>query len=228
MYTNVSGTWQCLLQPEIEKPYFQSLASFVDDERSQYTVFPEDANVFSALQHTAYEQVRVVILGQDPYHNVGQAHGLCFSVLPGVKPPPSLVNIYKELKSDLDIPLAEHGYLDSWARQGVLMLNTALTVRAHEPLSHRNRGWETFTTAILQAVDIKETPVIFLLWGSPAQKIASNLHPRHTMLKAAHPSPLSAYRGFFGCKHFSQVNALLAEREEPPIDWCLPVNPILE
>ncbi len=228
MHTNFDGTWRTLLQPEIEKPYFQSLSSYVDAERSQYAVFPDEANVFSALRYTPYERVRVVILGQDPYHDIGQAHGLCFSVLPGVKTPPSLVNIYKELESDLAIPIANHGYLASWAKQGVLMLNTALTVRAHEALSHRNRGWETFTSAILQAVNAKEEPVLFLLWGSPAQKVANNLHPRHILLKAAHPSPLSAYRGFFGCKHFSQVNALLTERGESPIEWRLPENPVLE
>lgn len=228
MQTGFGGTWRTLLQPEIEKPYFQSLAAFVDAERNQGDVFPSEADVFSALRDAPYENVRVVILGQDPYHGEGQAHGLCFSVSPGVKTPPSLVNIYKELESNLAIPVAKHGCLVSWARQGVLLLNTVLTVRAHEPLSHRNRGWEAFTKAILRAVDAKETPVVFLLWGSPAQKLAEGLHPRHILLKAAHPSPLSAHRGFFGCKHFSKTNALLAERGEPPIDWRLPENPVLE
>ncbi len=225
MKTDFKGTWYSLLQSETEKPYFQTLSEFVDAERSQYTVFPKEERVFSALDYTPYEQVRVVILGQDPYHDKGQAHGLCFSVLPGVKTPPSLVNIYKELQADVEIPLAKHGYLAHWAMQGVLMLNTVLTVRAHEPLSHRKRGWETFTAAILNAVNHKEEPVIFLLWGSPAQKAAQGLHSRHIRLTAAHPSPLSAHRGFLGCKHFSQVNALLLERGQAPIEWRLPEIP---
>ncbi len=215
--------WQEALKSEREEPYLAELEAFLDSERRLNTIYPSKENVFTALKLTPLNRVRVVILGQDPYHGEGQAHGLCFSVLPGVKPPPSLVNICKELRDDLGIPMASQGYLTPWAEQGILMLNTVLTVQAETPLSHRNRGWERFTGAILEQVNQLDRQVIFLLWGSPAQKRAETIDAeKHTLLKAVHPSPLSAHRGFFGCRHFSAVNRLLEEQGAPPIVWTLP------
>jgi uracil-DNA glycosylase len=186
-------------------------------------IFPKGCDWFRALDLTPLDQVRVVILGQDPYHGPGQAHGLCFSVKPGVRPPPSLVNIYKELESDLGITPRRHGFLEHWARQGVLLLNSVLTVEMGRAASHRDRGWERFTDRIVSEVNSKSEPVVFLLWGSYAQKKAAFVDSsRHLILKAAHPSPLSAHSGFFGCRHFSRTNAFLISRGQEPIDWALP------
>ena len=183
-------------------------------------VFPAPDDIFNALHLTPLSQVKVVILGQDPYHNDGQAHGLCFSVKPDVEIPPSLINIYQELHDDLGCRIPNNGYLVKWAKQGVLLLNTVLTVRAHQANSHRGIGWEQFTDAIIEAVDRQDRPVVFLLWGRPAQMKKSMLHnPKHLILEAPHPSPLSAYRGFFGCRHFSQANAFLERNGILPIDW---------
>jgi uracil-DNA glycosylase len=186
-------------------------------------IFPKGCDWFRALDLTPLDQVRVVILGQDPYHGPGQAHGLCFSVKPGIRPPPSLVNIYKELESDLGITPRRHGFLEHWARQGVLLLNSVLTVEMGRAASHRDRGWERFTDRIISEVNSKSEPVVFLLWGSYAQKKAAFVDSsRHLILKAAHPSPLSAHSGFFGCRHFSRTNAFLISRGQEPIDWALP------
>jgi uracil-DNA glycosylase len=185
-------------------------------------IFPAGSNWFRALDLTPLDEVRVVILGQDPYHGEGQAHGLCFSVPNGVQPPPSLINIFKELASDLGIQRPGHGFLEHWARQGVLLLNSVLTVQMGQAGSHRDRGWERFTDAVVRLVNAKPEPVVFMLWGSYAQKKAAFVDPRHLVLKAPHPSPLSAHSGFFGCKHFSQANAFLEAHGQRPIDWALP------
>ncbi|HXC74957.1 MAG TPA: uracil-DNA glycosylase [Sphingomicrobium sp.] len=216
--------WRERLRGEFEQPYMSELKRFLLAERERgRRIFPKGSEWFRALDLTPLEQVRVVILGQDPYHGAGQAHGLCFSVQPGVPPPPSLVNIFKELESDLGIRPARHGLLDHWARQGVLLLNSVLTVEMGRAASHRDRGWERFTDAIVAAVNAKPEPVVFLLWGSYAQKKAAFVdQSRHLVLKAPHPSPLSAHSGFFGCRHFSKANAFLQNRSLPPIDWALP------
>jgi len=221
---NLPASWQTILAPEFAKPYWSTLTEFVDSERAAHTVFPPDDDFLNALRLTPFDQLRVVILGQDPYHDDNQAHGLAFSVRPGIKPPPSLANIFRELASEIeDFKIPNNGYLEPWAKQGVLMLNTVLTVRAHEPNSHRGKGWETFTDAVIRAVNDKPAPVIFVLWGAPAQKKEALIDTtRHTVLKSAHPSPLSARSGFFGSRPFSRINALLQERGEPPIDWRLP------
>jgi uracil-DNA glycosylase len=217
------ASWRRVLAAEIEKPYFQDLTRFVAEERKAHQVFPPDDDVFSALELTPYEDVRVLVLGQDPYHDDNQAHGLCFSVRPGIKPPPSLANIYKELESDLGIKKPNHGYLVPWAKQGVLLLNAVLTVRAHEPNSHKDKGWEKFTDAVISKVNEKRERVIFLLWGGYAQKKEKLIDPRrHTVIKGAHPSPLSARNGFFGSKPFSTINNALKEEGSEPIDWSLP------
>ena len=190
------------------------------EEYRSRQIFPNPDDIFNAFHLTPLKDVKVVILGQDPYHNDGQAHGLCFSVKPDVEVPPSLVNIYKELQDDLGCRIPNNGYLVKWAKQGVLMLNTVLTVRAHQANSHRGIGWEQFTDAVIRAVDAQDRPIVFLLWGRPAQMKKSMLHnPKHLILEAPHPSPLSAYRGFFGCKHFSQTNAFLEKNGLAPIDW---------
>ncbi len=223
MYINLPGTWHELLAGELEQPYFQKLEQFVDEERKQYTVYPPETEVFSALELTPYEGVRALLLGQDPYHDANQAHGLCFSVRPGGKPPPSLVNIFKELRSDLGCKIPNNGYLVPWARQGILMLNTVLTVRAHEANSHKGHGWEKFTDAIIRKVNEKEQRVVFILWGAPAQKKRALIDTsRHVIVESAHPSPLSARNGFFGSKPFSAVNHALREAGEPEIDWQIP------
>ena len=216
--------WRERLRGEFEQPYMSELKRFLLAERERgRRIFPKGSEWFRALDLTPLERVRVVILGQDPYHGEGQAHGLCFSVQPGVPPPPSLVNIFKELESDLGIRPARHGLLDHWARQGVLLLNSVLTVEMGRAASHRDRGWERFTDAIVAAVNAKPEPVVFLLWGSYAQKKAAFVdQSRHLVLKAPHPSPLSAHSGFFGCRHFSKANAFLQNRSLPPIDWALP------
>lgn len=223
MQINIPQSWQSVLAEEIEKPYFGNLSQFVDDERRNHTVFPPEDKVFSALELTPYEQVNVLLLGQDPYHDDNQAHGLCFSVLPGIKPPPSLVNIYNELQSDVNFRRPNNGYLVSWAQQGILMLNAVLTVRAHSPNSHNNKGWETFTDAIIRQVNAKESPVVFVLWGGYAQKKLSLIDTnRHTVIQSAHPSPLSARNGFFGSKPFSAINRALQTAGKSEIDWQIP------
>jgi uracil-DNA glycosylase len=215
-------SWQKVIGEEFKKPYFRKLMAFVDEERRKYTIYPPEEDVFNALKYTPYDAVNVLLLGQDPYHDEGQAHGLCFSVRPGVKPPPSLVNILKELKDDLGCRIPNNGCLVPWAEQGVLLLNAVLTVRAHEPNSHKNKGWETFTDAIIRAVNDKDDRVVFVLWGAYAQKKAKLIDTdRHVIVKAAHPSPLSAGK-FFGSRPFSAINRALREAGKPEIDWQLP------
>jgi uracil-DNA glycosylase len=217
-------SWLEPLRTEFDQPYMAELKRFLRDERQKgRTVFPRSANWFRALDLTPLDKVRVVILGQDPYHGEGQAHGLCFSVMPGVRPPPSLVNIFKELESDIGLRPSPHGFLEHWARQGVLLLNSVLTVEMGQAASHRDRGWEKFTDAVIRLVNGKPEPVVFMLWGSYAQKKAGFVDTsKHLVLKAPHPSPLSAHSGFFGCRHFSKANAFLEERGLSAIDWALP------
>ena len=216
----IDNDWLPAVNAEFKKPYYADLYKFIKEEYSKVAVYPPSDEIFSALHLTPLSKVKVVIIGQDPYHNVGQAHGLCFSVQPGIDVPPSLVNIYKELQDDLGCFIPDHGHLTKWASQGVLLLNTVLTVRAHEANSHRGIGWETFTDAVISALDKEDRPIVFLLWGAPAQKKKQMLHnPKHLILEAPHPSPLSAYRGFFGCRHFSKTNAFLESNGLTPIDW---------
>jgi len=221
-------SWRTPLEGEFAEPYMGELKTFLLAEREAgKRIFPNGANWFRALDLTPLEKVRVVILGQDPYHGQGQAHGLCFSVPPGVQPPPSLLNIFKEMESDLCLRPSRHGFLEHWASQGVLLLNSVLTVEMGRAASHRDRGWERFTDAVVRLVNAKADPVVFMLWGSYAQKKAAFVDSvdrggRHLVLKAAHPSPLSAYNGFFGCRHFSRANAFLESNGLPPIDWALP------
>ena len=219
----ISNDWLPAVSAEFKKPYYKCLYEFVKEEYSRTTVYPPADDIFNALHLTPLGDVKVLILGQDPYHNEHQAHGLSFSVLPDQKElPPSLQNIYKELHDDLGCTIPTHGYLKKWAEQGVLLLNTVLTVRAHQANSHQGKGWEQFTDAILSAVNAQERPIVYMLWGRPAQsKIPMLTNPKHLILKAPHPSPLSAYRGFFGCKHFSQANAFLEEHGIEGIDWQL-------
>lgn len=215
--------WNPVLRAEFDKPYWNDLQQFVAAERARYTVFPPPDQVFAALHLTPYETTRVVLLGQDPYHGPQQAHGLCFSVRDGVQLPPSLVNIYTELRSDLGIDTPAHGNLESWARQGVLMLNTSLTVRSGAAASHQGKGWEIFTDEVLRTVNAKSHPVVFILWGAHARKKKALIDmSRHTVIESAHPSPLSAYNGFFGSKPFSRTNAALVAAGLAPIDWRLP------
>jgi uracil-DNA glycosylase len=214
--------WRAVLAEEFEQQYMYDLAAFVAEERRNYTVYPPKTEVFSALALTPYDQVRVVILGQDPYHGPNQAHGLAFSVRKGVRPPPSLVNIFAELQSDLGIAPSRHGYLAEWAEQGVLLLNTVLTVRAGAAASHKSQGWERLTDRISELVSAREQPVVFVLWGSPAQRKTALIDTRrHTIVRSVHPSPLSASNGFFGSQPFSKVNAALERYGEPPIDCQL-------
>jgi len=216
----ITGAWEEALREEFRKEYYKKLYQFIREEYKTKVVYPPSEEIFSAFHLTPLEQVKVVILGQDPYHNVGQAHGLCFSVKPEVDIPPSLVNIYKELQDDLGCSIPNHGYLVKWAEQGVLLLNTVLTVRAHQAFSHQGQGWENFTDAVIRAVNEQDRPVVFLLWGKPAQSKKSMLtNPKHLILEAPHPSPLSAYRGFFGSKPFSKTNAFLTSHGVEPIDW---------
>lgn len=216
----IENDWLEPLNPEFRKPYYAELFRFVKEEYATRKIFPPADDIFNAFHLTPLNEVKVVILGQDPYHNDGQAHGLCFSVKPDVDIPPSLVNIYQELHDDLGCYIPNNGYLTKWAKQGVLMLNTVLTVRAHQANSHRGKGWEEFTDAAIRILDEQDRPIVFILWGSPAQKKAAMLHNRkHLILKAPHPSPLSAYRGFFGSKPFSQTNNFLTENGLEPIDW---------
>lgn len=216
----ISGEWAKALAPEFKKPYYKELFQKVGEEYRTQRIFPAGDDIFNAFHFTPLDQVKVVILGQDPYHGEGQAHGLCFSVKPDVDIPPSLVNIYKELEEDLGCYIPNNGYLEKWARQGVLMLNTVLTVRAHQANSHKGIGWEQFTDAAIKVLDEQDQPMVFLLWGRPAQMKKSMIkNPNHLVLEAPHPSPLSAYRGFFGCKAFSQTNAYLERHGLAPIDW---------
>lgn len=216
----ISNDWLAPLTPEFAKPYYRELYKKVKEEYATHMIFPSSNEVFSAFELTPLADVKVVILGQDPYHNVGQAHGLCFSVKPDVEIPPSLVNIYKELHDDLGCYIPNNGYLVKWAKQGVLMLNTVLTVRAHQANSHRGIGWEEFTNAAIRVLNEQDRPIVFILWGSPAQRKKEMLNnPKHLILEAPHPSPLSAYRGFFGSKPFSQTNAFLEKNGLTPIDW---------
>ncbi|WP_026489777.1 uracil-DNA glycosylase [Butyrivibrio sp. XBB1001] len=217
----VSGDWLPALNEEFHKEYYKNLFEFVKIEYSTHVVYPPSDDIFNALHLTPLKDVKVLILGQDPYHEPGQAHGLSFSVLPGkADTPPSLQNIYKELNDDLGCYVPNNGYLKKWADQGVLLLNTVLTVRAHQANSHKGKGWENFTDAIIRAVNEQDRPIVYMLWGKPAQMKKSMLNnPKHLILEAPHPSPLSAYRGFFGCKHFSQCNEFLKKNGIAPIDW---------
>lgn len=217
----ITNDWLDEIQDEFKKPYYRALYQFVKSEYAQTTVYPPADDIFNAFHFTPLSKVKVLLLGQDPYHNVNQAHGLSFSVLPQQKEiPPSLQNIYKELNSDLGCEIPNNGYLKKWADQGVLLLNTVLTVRAHQANSHQRQGWEQFTDAIIRAVNAQDRPIVYLLWGKPAQsKIQMLNNPKHLILTAPHPSPLSAYRGFFGCKHFSKANEFLIANGEEPIDW---------
>ncbi len=217
-------SWKLALGDEFSSPYMQHLRAFLVEEKAKGKhIFPRGAEYFRAMDLTPLYQVRVVILGQDPYHGAGQAHGLCFSVRPGVRIPPSLVNIYKELETDLGIPPARHGFLESWARQGVLLLNSVLTVEEGRAAAHQGKGWERFTDAGIRAVNEQPHPVVFMLWGSYAQKKAAFVDAkRHLVLKSVHPSPLSAHNGFFGNHHFSKANAFLEAQGREPVDWRLP------
>ncbi len=216
----ISNDWLVELGEEFRKPYYKELYEFVKQEYNTTQVFPPSEDIFNAFHLTPLSEVKVVIIGQDPYHNVGQAHGLCFSVKPDVEIPPSLVNIYQELHDDLGCSIPNNGYLVKWAKQGVLMLNTVLTVRAHMANSHRGKGWEEFTDAAIRALNKQDRPIVFILWGRPAQmKRAMLNNSHHLILEAPHPSPLSAYRGFFGSKPFSQTNRFLQEHGAAPIDW---------
>ena len=216
----IDNDWLPAIEQEFKKPYYKELYKFVKNEYDTNVIYPPADDVFNAFHLTPLSEVKVLILGQDPYHEPNQAHGLSFSVKPGEKTPPSLVNIYKELQDDLGCKIPNNGYLVKWASQGVLLLNTVLTVRAHQAFSHQKMGWENFTDAIIEAVNREDRPIVYMLWGSPAQqKIPMLTNPKHLVLKAPHPSPLSAYRGFFGCKHFSQCNDFLVKNGIEPIDW---------
>ncbi len=221
---NLHPSWLSVLQPQFDAPHMVNMRAFLAQEREAgKRIFPKGSEWFHALDATPLDQVRVVILGQDPYHGEGQAHGLCFSVKPGVPPPPSLVNIYKELQSDLGYPPPRHGHLEHWARQGVLMLNAVLTVEANRAASHQGKGWETFTDEVVKQVNNLDRPVVFILWGSYAQKKAAFVDTsRHHVIKSPHPSPLSAYNGFFGSRPFSRTNAFLRDHGQPEVDWRLP------
>lgn len=216
----IEESWKHALNLEFRKDYFTKLKSFLIEEKSKYTVYPPGTEIFAAFDHTPYDKVKVVIIGQDPYHNPHQAHGLCFSVPPGIARPPSLANIFKELRDDLGYPLPSGGNLEKWARQGVLLLNATLTVRANSPGSHQNKGWENFTDAVIIKLSEEKSGLIFMLWGRFAmakQKLIDT--GKHHILTAAHPSPLSAHAGFFGCKHFSKANTILRAQNKIEIDW---------
>ncbi len=215
-----NNSWDDILKDEFEKDYYKNLREFLKNEYSHYRIYPNMNNIFDSLKYASYEDIKVVIIGQDPYHEVGQAHGLSFSVQPGIQIPPSLQNIYKELHDDLGCYIPNNGYLVKWAKQGVLLLNNVLTVRDGLANSHKDKGWENFTDDVIKILNEREKPIVFMFWGSCAKaKEALITNPNHKILKAVHPSPLSAYRGFFGCKHFSKANQLLIEAGEEPIDW---------
>jgi uracil-DNA glycosylase len=216
----ITNDWLEPLSSEFRKGYYSQLYNFVKDEYSKTVVYPPAEDIFNAFHFTPLKDVKVLLLGQDPYHNEHQAHGLSFSVQPGQDIPPSLVNIYKELHDDLGCYIPNNGYLKKWADQGVLLLNTVLTVRAHQANSHQGHGWEQFTDAVIQAVNAQDRPIVYMLWGAPARRKKAMLtNPKHLILEAPHPSPLSAYRGFFGCKHFSKANEFLKASGAEPIDW---------
>lgn len=222
IHPNIEESWLKVLNQEFQSPYFHYLKSFLVEEKKKHTIFPPGRLIFNAFNLTPFEEVKVVILGQDPYHGVGQAHGLAFSVPEGVPHPKSLINIFKELQDDLGLKTPQSGNLVKWAKEGVLLINATLTVRAHEAGSHQNQGWETFTDSVIQQLSEKHKGLVFLLWGNYA-KMKMNLidEKRHHILTAAHPSPLAAFRGFFGCKHFSKTNQLLIQEGKTPIDWNL-------
>lgn len=218
----IEKSWKDVLIDEFQKPYFKQIKKTLVEEKSKYHIYPPGNLIFNAFNQTPFENVSVVILGQDPYHGPGQAHGLCFSVPQGIAQPPSLVNIFKEIRDDLGIPVPKTGNLEKWAQQGVLLLNAMLSVRENSAGSHQKIGWETFTNQVIQTISDKKNGIIFLLWGRFAQEKAKLINPnRHTILTAAHPSPLSAYNGFFGCKHFSKTNDILKKMGKKPIDWSL-------
>lgn len=217
---NIGNRWDEVLEGEFDKEYYRRLRAFLIQEYREHTVYPDMYDIFNALKATSYEEVKAVILGQDPYHEPGQAHGMAFSVNPGVKTPPSLVNIYKELNDDIGMDIPGHGYLQSWADQGVLLLNTCLTVRAHQANSHRGKGWEQFTDRVIELLNEREKPVVFILWGANAKsKTRLITAPQHLILTGAHPSPLSAYNGFFGGRYFSKTNEFLEKNGDSPICW---------
>lgn len=223
----VPGEWNDILCDEFQKPYWQQLGDFLVQERRSQTIYPPHSEVFSAFELTPYQQIKVLLLGQDPYYQKNQAHGLCFSVKPGIKPPPSLKNIYRELQQDLGFPIAHHGYLANWAKQGILMLNAVLTVREGQANSHKNQGWELFTDEVIKKVNEKPDPVIFVLWGGYAGKKVKLINTnKHLVIQSAHPSPLSAHHGFFGSKPFSAINTALRIWNKPQIDWELPILPL--
>ncbi len=215
----IRRSWYELLKDETEKDYFKALQEFLSNERTRYTVYPEDDCVFNALNYVPFDKVKVVIIGQDPYHEPNQAHGLSFSVLDPSPLPPSLLNIYSEIENDLNIKCSSSGDLSRWAKQGVLLLNTTLTVRRGQAMSHKGKGWEEFTRKIIELLANRKEPMVFMLWGSHAGQFADMIPSQHLVLKAPHPSPLSAYRGFFGCKHFSKCNEFLEKHGQTPIDW---------
>lgn len=218
----LQNDWAPLLEKEFEEPYYQQLRSFLKEEYATKTIYPPKDDIFNALHFTPYKNVKVVILGQDPYHGPNQAHGLSFSVQPGNTPPPSLRNIYKELQSDLGCPIPKHGFLKQWADEGVLLLNTVLTVQEGKAHSHRGKGWETFTDRIIQLISEREKPAVFLLWGKPAQSKKTLIdEQKHVIIQSPHPSPLSASRGFFGSRPFSKANEALLKIGEEPVNWCI-------
>ena len=219
---NIGNDWDEMLRGEFDKEYYQKLRRFLAAEYKTRTIYPDMYDIFNALKYTPYSGVKAVILGQDPYHGAGQAHGLCFSVKRGIEPPPSLKNIFKEIQDDIGIAPPQHGELTKWAKEGVLLLNTVLTVRRGEANSHKGVGWEIFTDRVIELLNEREKPMVFLLWGSNArQKKRLITNPKHYVLETVHPSPLSAYNGFFGCKHFSKTNSILRELGETEIDWSL-------
>ena len=219
---NIHESWKAILLEEFNQPYFMALKQFLVQEKKTHAIYPSGNKIFAAFNRTSFDQVKVVILGQDPYHGKGQAHGLCFSVPQGITPPPSLVNIFKEMNNDLDISIPSHGNLEAWTEQGVLLLNATLTVRANQAGSHQNKGWENFTDAVIRKISEGKEGLVFLLWGRYAQAKEHLIDgDRHHILKAAHPSPFSAHSGFFGCRHFSRANDILAEQGISPIDWSL-------
>lgn len=218
----IEASWLDVLKDEFDKQYFKELKEFLLEEKSKFNVYPPGGNIFNAFNLTPFNNVRVVLLGQDPYHGPGQAHGLCFSVPRGISAPPSLVNVFKEVERDLGIPVPSHGNLEKWAHQGILLLNATLTVRANQPGSHQRKGWETFTNAAIGKLSEKRVGLVFLLWGKFAQEKEAIIDTnRHYVLKAAHPSPYSAYNGFFGCRHFSKTNEILTKHGLDEIDWKL-------
>ena len=216
----IEESWKFTLKDEFQADYFASLKSFLLEEKSKYLIFPPSERIFAAFDHTPFDRVKVVIIGQDPYHGQGQAHGLCFSVPPGIRKPPSLLNIFKEIRDDLGHPIPESGTLEKWAGQGVLLINATLTVRANSPGSHQNKGWEQFTDAVIKKLSDEKSGLIFILWGNFAIAKKEMIdQTKHFILTAAHPSPFSAYRGFFGCRHFSKTNEILTNQNKTEIDW---------